>query len=79
MFLTMVLALDSPLWESSVFLWLGTIAGIWLITITIGCLVMIPVAMWRLFGRLSRSKPAMVTAGGQVWDRWMDGPQPSRA
>jgi hypothetical protein len=40
--------------------------------------VMIPVGMWRLVRRLSQHKASTVTAGGQVWDRWMDGPEPVR-
>ena len=54
-----------------------TIAVIWTVTITIGCFVMVPVGLWRIGKQLSRGTPGKVANQGQVWDRWMDGPEPS--
>jgi hypothetical protein len=76
MLVIVLLSGDPQLWQFSSLLLLGTIAAIWAITITIGCLVMIPVGIWRIRRQLSRGIPAKVANHGQVWDRWMDGPEP---
>jgi hypothetical protein len=78
MLVIMVFSGDPQLWPVSGFLWLATIAAIWTITITVGCLVMIPVGIWRIGKQLSRGIPPKVASQGQVWDRWMDGPEPLR-
>jgi hypothetical protein len=74
MLVIMLLSGDPLLWQFSAVLCFGTIAAIWTITITIGCLVIIPVALWRIGRQLSRGIPANLAPHGQVWDRWMDGP-----
>jgi len=55
-----------------------TILVIWIATLTIGCLAMIPVGIWRLSKRLARQGVGKVTPQGQPWDRWIDGPEPLR-
>jgi hypothetical protein len=57
-------------------LWLATIAAIWTITMTVGCFIMVPVGIWRIRRRLRRASAWRGEAHGQVWDRWMDGPEP---
>jgi hypothetical protein len=75
MLVIMLLSGDPLLWQFSAVLCLGTIAAIWTITITIGGLVMIPVGLWRFSRQLSRNLPPNAACHGQVWDRWMDGPE----
>jgi hypothetical protein len=48
---------------------------------SVGCLVMIPVGLWRLGKRLAREDqastvPYAVSYKG-MWDKWIDGPEPS--
>jgi hypothetical protein len=74
----MLLSGDPQLWQVSGLLSVMTIVVIWTITLTIGCLVMIPVAIWRIGRQLSRGIPQKTASQGQVWDRWMDGPEPLR-
>ena len=69
---------DPQLLQVSGLLCVVTITLIWTITLTIGCLVMIPVGIWRIGRQLSRGVPQKVASQGRVWDRWMDGPEPLR-
>jgi uncharacterized protein (DUF2062 family) len=55
-----------------------TILIVWIVTLTVGCLVMIPVGIWRLSKRLTQTDAGRTTPQGQLWDRWMDGPEPLR-
>jgi uncharacterized membrane protein YhaH (DUF805 family) len=64
---------DRTLWEIATFL---TLFPIWVGTLTVGCLVMIPVWIWRLCKRLSGTNAAKTTPQGRLWDRWIDGPEP---
>jgi hypothetical protein len=75
MLVIMLFSGDPQLWQVSGFLWLATIAAIWTITITIGCLVMIPVGIWRISRQLSGGVSEKVASHGLVWDRWLDGPE----
>ena len=72
----MLLSGDPQLWQASGTLCLVTIAAIWIITISIGCFIMIPVGLWRISKRLSRGIAGKAGPDGRVWDRWMDGPEP---
>ena len=49
---------------------------IWAGTLTVGCLVMIPMWIWRLCIRLTRKTRAETAHQKQLWDQWMDGPYP---
>jgi uncharacterized membrane protein YhaH (DUF805 family) len=64
---------DRTLWELTTFL---TLFPIWVGTLTVGCLVMIPVWIWRLCKRLARKGAGKPIPYGRLWDRWMDGPEP---
>jgi hypothetical protein len=68
---------DPQLWQFSGLLLLGTIATIWVFTITIGCCMLIPVNLWRIHRRLSRTGGWRPDHRGRVWDRWIDGPDPA--
>jgi hypothetical protein len=65
---------DSRLWGVSAALCGVTIGLIWAVTLSIGCFVMIPVELWRLRRRLERGYHRKAGQDGQVWDRWIDGP-----
>lgn len=63
--------LDGSVWGMAAFL---TVVPIWVGTLTVGCLVMIPVWIWRLCQRISGPKAAKPSYEKQLWDQWMDGP-----
>jgi hypothetical protein len=63
-------------WASVAFLWLLTVLAVWIGTLAVGCLVMIPLGIWRFSKRLARKGAGKVIAQGRLWDRWMDGPEP---
>jgi hypothetical protein len=65
--------LDRTVWEIVTFL---TLFPIWVGALTVGCLVMIPVWIWRLCKRLFVKNAAKTTPQKQLWDRWIDGPEP---
>jgi hypothetical protein len=65
---------DRTVWVLGVFL---AVFPIWVGTLTVGCLVMIPVWIWRLWNRLSGESAGETTPQKQLWDQWMDGPYPS--
>ena len=61
-------------WAVASVLCLWTILVVWIVAVTIGCLVMVPVGIWRLGKRLARHGAGKVVHQGQLWDRWIDGP-----
>ena len=63
-------------WAIAAFLWLLTALAVWIGTLAVGCLVMIPVGIWRLSKRLARKGAGKINPQGRLWDRWMDGPEP---
>jgi hypothetical protein len=65
-------------WAISAALWFLTVLAVWIGTLTVGCLVMIPVGIWRLCKRPARKGQSETIARGRLWDRWMDGPEPIR-
>jgi hypothetical protein len=62
---------------SIAFLWLLTVLAVWNGTFAVGCLVMIPLVKWEISKRLARKGAGKIIAQGRLWDRWMDGPEPS--
>ena len=64
-------------WAIAAFLWLLTVLAVWIGTLAVGCLVMIPLVMWGFSKRLARKGAGKINPQGRVWDRWMDGPEPS--
>ena len=65
-------------WAISAALWFMIVVAVWIGTLTVGCLVMIPVGIWRLSKRLARGGLGETIPQGRVWDRWMDGSEPMR-
>jgi len=63
-------------WANAPLLWLLTIVAVWVGTLTVGWLVMFPLWIWRLSKRLAQMDTAKTIPQGQLWDRWMDGPEP---
>jgi uncharacterized protein (DUF2062 family) len=65
-------------WAVTAILCPVTILLVWIVTLTIGCLVMIPVGIWRLSKRLARQGAEKTIFQGPLWDQWIDGPEPLR-
>jgi len=63
-------------WAIGPALWFFAVLAVWIGTLTVGCLVMIPVGIRRLNKRLARKGAGRTIPQGQLWDRWMDGPGP---
>jgi hypothetical protein len=57
-------------------LWLLGVLAVWLGTLSVGCVVMTPVWIWRLCKRLAGKIAGKTTPQGRLWDQWMDGPEP---
>jgi hypothetical protein len=79
----MIVILSSLVWSGDPNLWilvgplcLVTVSFIWAITLTIGWFVMFAVGIFRIARRLERGVRVKTGHRGQVWDRWMDGPEP---
>ena len=76
MFVTAAM-LGNPLaWSIALVLCPLTILILWIGTLTVGCLVMIPVSLWRLSKLLTRKGAEKTTPQGRLWDQWIDGPEP---
>jgi hypothetical protein len=65
-------------WAVAAILWPVTMLIVWIVTLTIGCLVMIPVGLWRLSKRPAPKDAGEINPQGRLWDRWIDGPEPMR-
>lgn len=77
MFVTAAILGNPSVWTIALILCPLTILILWIGTLTIGCLVMIPVAIWRLSKLLAHKGVEKVTPQGRLWDQWLDGPEPS--
>ena len=77
MFVTALVQGNHEAWAGASTLCLWTTLVIWIVALTIGCLVMVPVGIWRLAKRLARQGTPKVTSQGRLWDWWIDGPEPS--
>ncbi len=75
MLVTAVIQGNHETWIIAAVLCPVTILVIWIATLTIGCLLMIPLGIWRLSKRLARKGAGRTIPQGQLWDRWMDGPE----
>ena len=60
-------------WALSAALWFLAVVAIWVGTISVGCLVMIPVKIRK---QLSGKNAAKTAPQKLFWDKWMDGPEP---
>ena len=66
-------ACNVEVWAISANLWVLTTLAIWIGTLTVGCLVMVPLGIWRLSKRLARKDAEKPIPQGRLWDRWIDG------
>src|SRR5262245_50099314 len=63
-------------WAIAPLLWFLTVVAVWIGTLTVCCLVMIPLWIWRHSKRLARIGEGKVPPQERLWDRWIDGPEP---
>lgn len=63
-------------WAIAAGLWFLAVLAVGIGTLTVGCLVMIPVEFWRHAKRHSGENTAKTAAQKLLWDRWIDGPEP---
>src|SRR3954451_5201797 len=59
---------DHEGWVIASVLCLWTILIVWIVALTIGCLVMVPVGIWRLGKRLARQSATKTVPQGRLWD-----------
>jgi hypothetical protein len=76
MFATAAILGNPFVWAIALILCPLTILILWIGTLTIGCLVMIPVVVCRLSKLMARHGAEKITPQGRVWDQWIDGPEP---
>ena len=69
---------DPNVWVVTAGLWFLIVFAIWVGILTVGCMIMIPVWIWRLCKRFAKTGAEVTIPQGGLWDRWMDGPQPWR-
>jgi hypothetical protein len=75
-FVIAVVQSNFEVWALSAALWFLSVFAIWIGTLSVGFLVMIPVEMWRLGKHLSGKTDANTSPQKLLWDKWMDGPEP---
>src|SRR5205823_1482783 len=56
-------------WAHCAVLWFLTTLFVWIVVLTVGCLVMVPVGIWRLGKRLARQGAGKTIPQGRLWDR----------
>jgi hypothetical protein len=76
-----ILAIGVFLWNAEVWaiaqiLWLVIVLAVWGGTLTVGCLVMIPLGMRRLSKRLAQKDGQKTIPKAALWDQWMDSREP---
>jgi hypothetical protein len=62
---------NDAIWGVAVFL---ALFPIWVGTLGVACLVMIPVWIWRLLDRCAQKTAFKTTPQRPLWDQWIDGP-----
>lgn len=70
------LKVDPNVWVVIACLWFLIVFAIWFGTLAIGCLVMIPVGIWRVCKRFAPTGAEEAIPQRGLWDSWMDGPEP---
>ena len=63
------------IWKVVGFFFVLTVPVLWFASIFVGCLIMIPVEICRLFQLLVRTNPKNTAPEGRLWDRSLDGPE----
>jgi len=51
------------------------VSVLWFCTICVGCLIMIPVGIWRFSQRRAQTDPKKTAHEEGLWDRLLDGPE----
>ena len=69
---------DPDVWVLVAGLWFLIVLAVWFGILTVGCMIMIPVWIWRLTKRLARTGAEVTMPHGGLWDQWLDGPEPRR-
>jgi hypothetical protein len=64
------------IWKLVGFLFVMCITTLWFASIFVGCLIMIPVEIFRLIQLLVQTNPKNAAPEGRLWDRSLDGPGP---
>jgi hypothetical protein len=70
------ITVDPRGWAVAAVLWFALVGALWFGVLTASCLVMIPLAIWRLRKQLVQLHVEKGTFQGGLWDQWMDGPKP---
>jgi hypothetical protein len=65
-------------WDLWIILAFVTLVPIWVGTLTVGGLIMIPVSIWRVGKRIADRSAKKTDPDGTLWDASMDGPEPQR-
>jgi hypothetical protein len=76
---TLVIAVvqsNIEVWALSTALWFLSVVAIWIGTLSVGFLVMIPVEISRLGKQRTGKTEANTSPQKLLWDKWMDGPEP---
>jgi hypothetical protein len=75
MFLCAATMGDQRVWQVIALLCASTVGAIIALTLSIGCLVMLPITAWRLAERLTARRRARTVPSSQLWDDSVDGPE----
>ena len=63
------------IWKVIGFFLVLFVSVLWFCTICVGCLIMIPVEIWRFSHRRTRTDPKKVAPEEGLWDRYLDAPE----
>ena len=63
------------IWKLIGFFLVLTVSVLWFCSICVGCLIMIPVEIWRLCHRRTQTDPKKGAAEEGLWDRYLDAPE----
>jgi hypothetical protein len=75
MFLCAAAMGNQRVWQITALLCVSTVAAIIALTLSIGCLVMLPIAAWRFVERLTARWRARTVPSSHLWDNAVDGPE----
>ena len=63
------------IWKVIGFFLVLYVSVLWFCTICVGCVIMIPVEIWRFSHRRIRTDPKKVAPEDGLWDRYLDAPE----
>ncbi len=64
------------IWKVIGFFLVLYVSVLWFCAICVGCLIMIPVEIWRFGHRRTQTDPKTGAPAERLWDRSLDGPEP---